>query len=525
VQPQKTTSTTAKSKTTKVKTSKNGNGHGSTKNKFLQNKTKQRSVPFFVMLPLDAVTNDNKLANPHALQAGARALKASGVHGVTVDLWWGIVERDEPRKYNFSAYLALAKLMEAEGLELSVALSFHTCGCNVGDSCSIPLPRWVEEACEKDPDLMYTDENGHRSGEYLSLGADLVPALGGRTPVECYADLANAFRRAFRKYLGRVITEVSVGLGPAGELRYPSYPEPLWTFPGVGAFQCYDTYMVANLRAAAYTVGKPEWRHGGPHDGGGYNARPEETGFFDETYGRYDTDYGRFFTAWYAQALVAHADRVVKAVRSSFAPEDGVTLSIKVPGVHWWAGTRARAAETTAGLHASGRPVNDGIYEDIISMCQRTGTRFIFTCLEMSDDEQPCHAGCAPEALLRRVTRAAWTRNVSIGAENALPRYDPIAHERMVARMYGECLGATEPPEGWRLSNFTFLRMSEAMFRTENWKRFSSFVRQAAEPPKAEALKSADDLADEIGADSGSLKQQEELAESAYAGWVSSPFV
>ncbi|KAI7994419.1 Ubiquitin recognition factor in ER-associated degradation protein 1 [Camellia lanceoleosa] len=31
-------------------------------------------------------------------------------------------------------------------------------------------------------------------------------------------------------------------MGPAGELRYPSYPEQngTWKFPGIGAFQCFD---------------------------------------------------------------------------------------------------------------------------------------------------------------------------------------------------------------------------------------------------------------------------------------------
>jgi hypothetical protein len=38
------------------------------------------------------------------------------------------------------------------------------------------------------------------------------------------------------------IQEIQVGMGPAGELRYPSYPEQngTWRFPGIGAFQCYD---------------------------------------------------------------------------------------------------------------------------------------------------------------------------------------------------------------------------------------------------------------------------------------------
>lgn len=441
-------------------------------------------VPFFVMLPLDAVTNDNTLANPSALQAGARALKSIGVQGVTVDLWWGIVEGEEPRKYDFSAYLALARLMEAEGLQINFVLSFHTCGCNVGDSCSVPLPRWVEEACKRDPDLLYTDAHGNRNGEYLSLGADLVPALDGRTPIDCYADLARAFRRAFQPYLGRTVTDISVGLGPAGELRYPSYPEPVWRFPGVGGFQCYDRYLLANLRAAAYTVGRPEWRHGGPHDAGDYNSWPGETDFFREVGGRYDSDYGRFFTNWYAGCLVSHAERTVKAVGDAFSRDTGVTLSIKVPGIHWWAGTHARAAETTAGLYAYGRKMGEGVYEDIIGVCMRNGTRLVFTCLEMADEEQPPEAACAPEALLCRVTRHAWQRNVAVGAENALPRFDSIAHDRMVEQMYGGCLGTADPPEGWSLACFMFLRMSEAMFQEENWKRFTAFVRrvQSAAP-------------------------------------------
>ena len=60
---------------------------------------------------------------------------------------------------------------------------------------------------------------------------------------------------------GSVVTEVTVGLGPAGELRYPSYPEGdgRWRFPGVGEFQCYDGYMLADLKRVALAAGHPEW--------------------------------------------------------------------------------------------------------------------------------------------------------------------------------------------------------------------------------------------------------------------------
>ena len=50
-------------------------------------------------------------------------------------------------------------------------------------------------------------------------------------------------------------------MGPAGELRYPAYPEGdgRWRFPGVGEFQCYDAYMLADLWARANALGHPEW--------------------------------------------------------------------------------------------------------------------------------------------------------------------------------------------------------------------------------------------------------------------------
>ena len=60
---------------------------------------------------------------------------------------------------------------------------------------------------------------------------------------------------------GSVITEITIGMGPAGEMRYPSYPEGdgRWRFPGVGEFQCFDKYMLADLRRAADIAGQPEW--------------------------------------------------------------------------------------------------------------------------------------------------------------------------------------------------------------------------------------------------------------------------
>lgn len=71
--------------------------------------------------------------------------------------------------------------------------------------CSIPLPKWVIEEMDKDPDIAYTDQWGRRNYEYVSLGCDTLPVLKGRTPVQCYADFMRAFRDNFRNLLGNTI--------------------------------------------------------------------------------------------------------------------------------------------------------------------------------------------------------------------------------------------------------------------------------------------------------------------------------
>jgi len=65
-----------------------------------------------------------------------------------------------------------------------------------------------------------------------------VPALGGRTALQAYTDLLVAFRDQFCGLLGSVVTDADIGLGPMGELRYPSTPlDSRWNFPGIGEFQ------------------------------------------------------------------------------------------------------------------------------------------------------------------------------------------------------------------------------------------------------------------------------------------------
>lgn len=63
-------------------------------------------------------------------------------------------------------------------------MSFHACGNNVGDSVQIPLPNWVTEIGNQNPDIFYKDAGGIPDSEYLSLAVDNEPVLNGLTPLQ-----------------------------------------------------------------------------------------------------------------------------------------------------------------------------------------------------------------------------------------------------------------------------------------------------------------------------------------------------
>ncbi|GMH32939.1 hypothetical protein BSKO_00773 [Bryopsis sp. KO-2023] len=282
-------------------------------------------VPVFVMLPLDTVNAAGvfQYASTQWFTRALDYLAASGVTGVAVDVWWGAVER-QPGVYEWSGYGDLFELLKSIGLKLQVVLSFHACGGNVGDIAQIPLPQWVLEAGKSDPDLFFADKPrnhrpGQRNQECISLFADGAQnVLCGRSPLQCYEDFATAFRDRFYDDLGTFVTEVVVGCGPCGELRYPSYVEGNgWRFPGVGEFQCYDRRALVSLARAAKAAGHPEWGYGGPHDSGTYNCSAEATPFFRDG-GSWETPYGQFFLKWYSDSLLQHGDRMLTMARKVF---------------------------------------------------------------------------------------------------------------------------------------------------------------------------------------------------------------
>ncbi|KAF6172744.1 hypothetical protein GIB67_000802 [Kingdonia uniflora] len=429
-------------------------------------------VPVYVMLPLGVITEDNVLENKDEIVKQLMELKAADLDGVMVDVWWGIMESKGPKQYDWSGYKSLFQFVQDSGLKLQTIMSFHQCGGNVGDIVNIPLPKWVLDIGDSDPDIFYTNRSGTRNKEYLTIGVDNQPLFGGRTAVEIYRDYMKSFRESMADFLDSgLIIDIEVGLGPAGELRYPSYPQNQgWLFPGIGEFQCYDKYLKAEFKEAATLAGHPEWEL--PDDAGEYNDIPSSTDFFKSN-GTYVSEKGKFFLTWYSNKLLTHGDQILDEANQIFLGCK-VKLAAKVSGIHWWYKEDNHAAELTAGYYNLND--RDG-YRTIARMMSRHSASLNFTCLEMRNSEQSEEAKSGPEELVQQVLSAGWREDIEVAGENALPRYDPTAYNQILRNARPNGVNRDGPPK-LRMAAFTYLRLSNTLLESKNFRIFKTFVRK-----------------------------------------------
>ncbi|QHO40582.1 hypothetical protein HN51_006627 [Arachis hypogaea] len=247
----------------------------------------QDGVRLFVGLPLDAVSKDcNSLNHARAIAAGLKALKLLGVEGVELPVWWGIVEKDAAGKYDWSGYLAIAEMVQKVGLKLHVTLCFHG-----STKPNIPLPNWVTRIGKSQPNIYFKDRSGQHYKECLSLAVD------GKTPIQVYQSFCESFKSSFSPFMGSTITGISMGLGPDGELRYPSHHHLSsdGKTQGVGKFQCYDQNMPSVLIT--------------------YDQPPFSSFFTDGA--SWESPYGDFFLSWYSKQLMAHGDSILSLASST----------------------------------------------------------------------------------------------------------------------------------------------------------------------------------------------------------------
>ncbi|XP_022871280.1 beta-amylase 2, chloroplastic-like [Olea europaea var. sylvestris] len=291
-----------------------------------------------------------------------------------------------------------------------------------------------------------------------------------------------SFRVEFDEFFeDGVISEIEIGLGPCGELRYPSYPAKHgWRYSGIGEFQCYDKYLMKSLEKAAEVRGHAFWGRG-PDNAGSYNDKPHETRFFCDG-GDYDSYYGRFFLNWYSRVLVDHGDRVLALANLAF---EGTPVAAKLSGIHWWYKTASHAAELTAGFY---NPCNRDGYAPIASMLKKHEAALNFTCVELRTLDQyedfP-EALADPEGLVWQVLNAAWDVSIPVASENALPCYDREGYNKIL-----ENAKPFNDPDGRHLSAFTYLRLSPDLMERCNFIEFERFVRRM----HGEAISDLDEL-------------------------------
>jgi beta-amylase len=411
------------------------------------------NVTLSVMAPLmiGEVINPGSESNKAAWTEFDRQLaeaKKLGIDAVSTDVWWGLIE---PKKgeFDWSYYEKLSDHITRAGLKWVPILSFHRCGGNVGDDVSVPLPSWVwadvaSRASGGDAEaIKYKSEQGHTSTEYLSLWAD-------NAAMERYVSVMTEFQNHFAAK-AKDIGEVNVSLGPAGEMRYPSYNshDNNTGYPTRGALQAYSPLAIDSFRQFVTKkygnfdgIGKA-W---GIKDLDQNHVLPpsDPQGFFDRG-DHFNMQYGRDFFDWYNQSLVDHGRRMMTAATSIFGQKEspfyGIDLGAKVPGVHWRVGEQQgnnvvlsdRQAELSAGLIATSRGDWDSDaagrgYRPIFSMFKDVqpangqGNRIVpvFTCLEMPDGDGGPAIKAMPHSLASWAGQEAERQGLWLKGENAL---------------------------------------------------------------------------------------------------------
>jgi hypothetical protein len=275
-----------------------------------------------------------------------------------------------------------------------------------------------------------------------------------------------------------VISRISVSMGPAGELRYPSYNFSAgWNYPQRGSLQAYSTAARRSLRAHA--------RRQYADDLALLNrAWGTELKSFDEVQPPSDGDhffrtatqtpYGRDFLAWYQSGLEGHLKRMMELARKRLRPTLPARLTAKVASVHWLYNSpdMPHAAELTAGYADYGR---------LVARFAEADVDLTFTALEMDDvganDVGPGNTPpfSAPQTLARKIASLSREHGVVTWGENALSIHGDSRLYRNIGAMLAE---------GY--SGFSLLRLNHIVDAAgQATSEMGAFVRYVVSPPSA----------------------------------------
>lgn len=348
--------------------------------------------------------------------------KQIGVRAVTIDVWWGAVEGQQDQVFDWQYYDKVFSLIEQHQLQIIPIMSFHQCGGNVGDDCNIPIPKWLWTHFQNysSTDLRYQSEQGNFSKEYLSLWANAVA-------IEQYQEFMRAFSKHYRNK-AYLFDELNVSMGPAGELRLPSYNQhdEGTNYPTRGAWQVYGRLPTIDFQQ---------------HLEQQYTDIAQLNSAWQSNYQGFDridvplpekcsVKECQDTIDWFHSSLVAHGKQLLLAADQSFTDEfQHIPLGYKIPGIHWLMAKQGkwhRAAEVATGLLPAKHNFSLGEfgYSDVISVAKtplrhKRDVYLHFTTLEMSDNPAPPAYSMA-NTLVDEFTKLAQHHNVIVKGENSL---------------------------------------------------------------------------------------------------------
>ena len=402
-------------------------------------KTKQKTE-FYVQMPINLIEfeNNNQIHDEQLLEIWLYKLYKAGVDGVVINIIWGIVEK-EAGKYDFSCYKQFIEICKKYQLKVTVCLAFHRC-----DGIQIPEHIYKNGFFCKDVNETFDDQ-------YISPFFDMCVLDDSRTPLQCYSQLMIAFRDEFGDDIAAgVIDMIQIGLGPDGELKYPSCRND-WKMPGIGSCQCFDEISLDYLKKAGIDV--PDYLK--IKNENTYNQKPEDSEFWMNI-GK-DEKSKKFFD-WYNDILCAHCDQILVESRRIFG--ENVNISAKIPLIYWYSSHPSHAAEALAGSFTF---LDDSAYERFARSFAKFGVTLTISGLELDNDNA---IYSEPQKMIEKAWNEAEDNEIGFVGENLNENYSANS----LINVFSWSIKG--------LKRFTFNRLSDEMMQTKNWVMFNELIRK-----------------------------------------------
>ncbi|XVE80537.1 hypothetical protein DITRI_Ditri14bG0148000 [Diplodiscus trichospermus] len=404
------------------------------------------------MLPMDSFVLDASGSpgiGSKALTVSLKALKLASVHGIGVEVWWGIVERFSPFDYSWSMYEELFKLMSDSRLKLDVALSFHSNIHSSHGKGGVSLPLWILEVqlitlveiLPSNPPtviagillilLMTVDGNS-----LALVNSSVMISTCGCKPFSSYDvnSVVSVFSRSFclldggLEY-GCMLRRSKASMGGTEVHRMLA----VTTVFHQGCLLFSFFFLNRDRKDFCLIMAVSSWYNSNhPFE---FDALPRYSkyrrGVLSPNVPCWSSDrihcgmpsltlemimeaclmrikkarlWNDLLQEWYSGRLICHADAILAKAAKILKKyqeneQTSVILVAKIDGIYWWYLTLSHPAELTAGYYNTA--LRDR-YDPVVSVLSCHGTALHILCLEMMDSETPPTYLCSPEGLLKQ---------------------------------------------------------------------------------------------------------------------------